>query len=157
MKMNKNLFLAMLALGVMFVLAAPEAMAQTRCRTRGGNSRNVSDRSDRYDNRDYRDRDYRDADYRDDSYRNRDNRDNRDYRDDSYRNRNSRDNRDYQYRDREDTTGNAVKRTGVGAGVGALGGAVFGGKKGALIGAGIGAAGGYIYHREKVKNERRRY
>ncbi|MGH9801620.1 MAG: YMGG-like glycine zipper-containing protein, partial [Blastocatellia bacterium] len=132
----KNLFLAMLALGVMFVLATPEAMAQNRCRTRGGNSQSV------YDNYDNRDRNYRDAGYRDS---------NRNYRDRDYRDS------DYRYRDREDTTGKAVKRTGIGAGVGALGGAVIGGKKGALIGAGIGAAGGYLYHRNKVKNERSRY
>ena len=134
LKMNKNLFLAMLALGVLFVLAAPDAMAQTRCRTRGNDSRSV------YNNRDYRDRDYRTVNTR-----------SRDYRDSDY-NYN-----DYRYRDREDTTGKAVKRTGIGAGIGALGGAVIGGKKGALIGAGIGAAGGYIYHREKAKNDRYRY
>lgn len=142
LKMNKNLFLAILALGVIFVLAAPEAMAQNRCRTRGGNSRAVYDNGN-YRNSDYRDRDYRDSNYRDTQYRSRNN---RDY-----------DNRDYGYRDREDTTGNAIKRTGIGAGIGALGGAVIGGKKGALIGAGVGAAGGYIYHRNKVKNDRYRY
>ena len=129
LKMNKNLFLAILALGVFFVLAAPETMAQTRCRTRDNNSRSV------YNSRDYRDRDYRVVNNR-----------SRDYRDS-----------DYGYRDREDTTGKALKRTGIGAGVGALGGAVIGGKKGALIGAGIGAAGGYIYHRQKAKNDRYRY
>lgn len=134
LKMNKNLFLAILALGVFFVLAAPETMAQTRCRTRDNNSRSV------YNNRDYRDRDYRVVNNR-----------SRDYRDSDY-NYN-----DYGYRDREDTTGKALKRTGIGAGVGALGGAVIGGKKGALIGAGIGAAGGYIYHRQKAKNDRYRY
>lgn len=130
-KMNKNLFLGMLVLGVMFVLAAPDAMAQNRCRTRGRNVQTNYDNARYYSTRDYRDRDYRDNDYRD---------------------------YDYRYRDREDTTGNAIKRTGIGAGIGALGGAVIGGKKGALIGAGIGAAGGYLYHRNKVKNERdRRY
>ncbi|MEK7830893.1 MAG: hypothetical protein AAB401_07400, partial [Acidobacteriota bacterium] len=70
LKMNRNLFLAMLALGVMFVLATPEAMAQNRCRTRGGNSRAVYDNGN-YNNRDYRDRDYRNAEYR--------SRNNRDY------------------------------------------------------------------------------
>ncbi len=134
LKMNKNLFLAILALGVLFVLAAPDAMAQTRCRTRDNNSRSV------YNDRDYRDRDYRVVNNR-----------SRDYRDNDY-NYN-----DYGYRDREDTTGKALKRTGIGAGIGALGGAAIGGKKGALIGAGIGAAGGYIYHREKAKNDRYRY
>ncbi|HQR32391.1 MAG TPA: YMGG-like glycine zipper-containing protein [Blastocatellia bacterium] len=142
LKINKNLFLAMLALGVMFILASPETMAQTRCRTRGNDSRSV------YDSRDYRDRDYRDANYRDRNYRNTSYRDNQNY-DYSYN--------DYGYRDREDTTGKALKRTGIGAGIGAVSGAVIGGKKGALIGAGIGAAGGYIYHREKVKNDRYRY
>jgi len=128
-KMNKNLILAMLALGVMFVLTTQDAMAQNRCRTRGRSVQRNYNNAQYYDNRDYRDRDYRDRDYR-----------------------------DYDYRDREDTTGNAVKRTAIGAGIGALGGAVIGGKKGALIGAGIGAAGGYIYHRNKVGNERdRRY
>ncbi len=147
LKINKNLFLAMLALGVMFVLAAPEAMAQNRCRTRGGNSRAVYN-NDNYSNRDYRDRDYRDADYQDGNYRNA-----------QYRSRSNRydDNSGYGYRDREDTTGKALKRTGIGAGIGALGGAVIGGKKGAIIGAGVGAAGGYIYHRNKVKNDRYRY
>lgn len=127
LKINKNLFLAVLALGVMFVLAAPEAMAQKRCRTRGRNAQSVYS-NDNYYNRDSRDRDYRDYD-----------------------------DRDYRYRDREDTTGKALKRTGIGAGVGALGGAAIGGKKGALIGAGIGAAGGYLYHRNKAKNDRYRY
>lgn len=152
LKMNKNLFLTMLALGVMFVLAAPEAMAQNRCRTRGGNSKAV------YDNGNYRNRDTRDRDYRDADYRNRDSRD-RDYRNAEYLDRNNRDydNSDYRYRDREDTKGKAIKRTGIGAGIGALGGAVIGGKKGALIGAGVGAAGGYLYHRNKAKNDRYRY
>ncbi len=134
-KMKKSLLLAALALGVFFVLASPDAMAQDRCRTRSRNTQsnynNTSyyNNAGSYNNRDNRNRDYRNQDYRDDRY----------------------------YRDREDTTGNAVKRTGIGAGIGALGGAVIGGKKGALIGAGVGAAGGYIYHRNKVSNERRRY
>lgn len=125
-KMNKNWLLAALVLGVFFALATPDAMAQTRCRTRGGYTQ--SNYNDRYNDRYYENRNYRNRDYYND-----------------------------RYRDREDTTGNAVKRTGIGAGVGALGGAVIGGKKGALIGAGIGAAGGYLYHRNKVNNERRRF
>ncbi|HMV48739.1 MAG TPA: YMGG-like glycine zipper-containing protein [Blastocatellia bacterium] len=134
-KMNKNLLLAALALGVFFVLATSDAMAQTRCRTRSGYVQsNYNDRyNDRYDNR-YDNRYYENRNYRSRDYYN-----------------------DRSYRDREDTTGNAVKRTGIGAGIGALGGAVIGGKKGALIGAGVGAAGGYLYHRNKVNNERRRY
>lgn len=135
-KMSTKLFLAMLAFGVMFVLATPDAMAQNRCRTRGRNVSTNYDYDQNYDSRDYRDRNYRNRDYRDTSYRDYDNR----------------------YRDREDTTGNAIKRTGIGAGIGAVSGAVIGGKKGALIGAGIGAAGGYLYHRKKVGDERdRRY
>lgn len=132
-KFNKTVLLVALALGVLFVSAAPEAMAQDRCRTRGRyvQSNYIGGRYDndrRYDNRRYDNRDYRDRDYR-----------------------------NYDYYDREDTTGKAVKRTAIGAGIGALGGAIIGGKKGALIGAGVGAAGGYIYHRNKVNNDRYRY
>ena len=125
-KINKNMLLAALTLGVLFVLASPDAMAQDRCRTRA--SRSGYNTAGYYDTRGtYRDRNYRDNYYNDNNYR-----------DDRY------------YRDYEDTTGNAVKRTAIGAGIGAAGGALVGGKKGALIGAGIGAAGGYIYHRSRV-------
>jgi hypothetical protein len=135
-KMNKSVLLAVLTLGVLFVLATPDAMAQDRCRTRGRSVGSNYNNVGYSDNRGYRDRNYRDnSNYTDNSY----------YRDDRY------------YRDYEDTTGNAVKRTAIGAGIGTLGGAVIGGKKGALIGAGIGAAGGYIYHRNRVNNERRGY
>jgi len=135
-KMNKSVLLAVLTLGVFFVLASPDAMAQDRCRTRGRSVGSNYNNVGYYDNRSNRDRNYRNSSY---------------YQDNSYYG----DNR--YYRDYEDTTGNAVKRTAIGAGIGTLGGAVIGGKKGALIGAGIGAAGGYIYHRNKVNNERRRY
>lgn len=138
-KMNKNMLLAVLTLGVLFVLATPDANAQDRCRTRSRYSQSNYNGAGYYDNRDYRDRNYRDSNYR-----------NSNYRDSNYRN-------DRYYRDYEDTTGNAVKRTGIGAGIGAAGGALIGGKKGALIGAGVGAAGGYLYHRNRVNNERRRY
>ena len=57
------------------------------------------------------------------------------------------------YYDSENTTGKTVKRVGIGA----LGGALLGGKKGLIIGAGVGAAGGYLYHRHKVNKERDRY
>jgi len=76
------------------------------------------------------------------------------YYNDNYR-------RDYNRRDyyndydREDTRGNAVKRTGIGAGIGALGGALIGGGKGAVIGGLLGGAGGYIYHQKKVNDQRR--
>lgn len=134
-KLNMSMFLAALTLGVLFVLATPDAMAQGRCRTRGGYVQSNYNGGRSYDSRNYYDN-------------------NRSYNDRTYRNRDSR---EYDYYDREDTTGNAVKRTAIGAGIGALGGAVVGGKKGAVIGAGIGAAGGYIYHRSKVNNDRYRY
>jgi len=124
----------MLSLGLLFTAAAPSVtLAQDRCRSR-------QYETSRYDgNRYYDQRDYgRDRDY-----------DRRDYD----RNRNY----DYYYQDRQDTTGNAVKRTGIGAAIGAIGGGLLGGKKGAVIGAGVGAAGGYIYHRHKVNQERGRY
>ncbi len=58
------------------------------------------------------------------------------------------------FRNPEAGTGNLLKRAGIGGGIGALGGALIGGKKGALIGAGVGAAGGYLYHRNKVNKAR---
>jgi len=81
--------------------------------------------------------------------------DNDNFRRDRYR-------RDYDRRDyydnydRQDTRGKAVGRTAAGAGIGALGGALLGGGKGAAIGAIIGGAGGYIYHQQKVNNQRDR-
>jgi hypothetical protein len=84
-------------------------------------------------------------------------------RGDSYRGR-SYDNRGFDrgYRrgryigPREATNGNLIKRTGVGAGIGLLGGALIGGKTGAIIGGAAGAAGGYIYHRKKIDDRRDR-
>ncbi|MEP7340212.1 MAG: YMGG-like glycine zipper-containing protein [Acidobacteriota bacterium] len=140
-KMNKSVLLAVMALGVLFVLATPDAMAQDRCRSRGRSVGSNYNNAGYYDNRSNRDRNYRGSNYRDNSG----------YRDSSYYGN------DRYYGDYENTTGNAVKRTAIGAGIGTLGGAVIGGKKGALIGAGIGAAGGYIYHRNRVSNDRRRY
>jgi Glycine zipper len=80
-------------------------------------------------------------------------------RSDSYRGR-SYDSRSY-YRsryigEREATNGNLIKRTGIGAGIGLLGGALIGGKTGAVIGGAAGAAGGYIYHRKKIDDRRDR-
>jgi osmotically inducible lipoprotein OsmB len=44
------------------------------------------------------------------------------------------------------------KRTGTGAAIGALGGAVLGGsRESAVIGAAVGATGGYIYDQQKKK------
>lgn len=49
-----------------------------------------------------------------------------------------------------------TKNIAVGTAIGAVGGALIGGKKGALIGAGAGAAGGYgVYKYKKRKNRRR--
>ena len=124
---HKSAVVVMLMFGLLIVSAAPYAEAQDRCR------RNASYRTYSRDDRFYGNRYYDDRGYD--------------------RRRRAR---DYYY-DREDTTENAVKRTGIGAGVGALGGAVLGGKKGALIGAGVGAATGYIIHRAKVDKERDRY
>jgi hypothetical protein len=86
-------------------------------------------------------------------------------RGDSYRGR-SYDSRSYNrgYRGgsyigpREATNGNLIKRTGIGAGIGLLGGALIGGKTGAIVGGAAGAAGGYIYHRKKIddRKDRRR-
>jgi hypothetical protein len=129
-KLQKSVML-MAVFGLLMVAAAPSAMAQGRNKCRNRSNYSVANN-------------YYNDDYRRDSTFERSRR----YRDRDYRD----------YYDREDTTGNAVKRTGIGAGIGALGGAVIGGKKGALIGAGIGAAGGYLYHRKKVNDERdRRY
>ncbi|MGF1633107.1 MAG: hypothetical protein ACFCVE_04600 [Phycisphaerae bacterium] len=60
---------------------------------------------------------------------------------------------------------NAQTGAAVGAGLGALGGAIIGnnangggrGEAGALIGAGVGAAGGYIIGNEQDKAEARQY
>lgn len=48
----------------------------------------------------------------------------------------------------------AVKRTVIGALLGAGGGGLLGGRKGAAIGAVIGGAGGYIYHKSKEHDRR---
>src|SRR6185295_15988286 len=111
---RKNAVLMMLALGLVFTTVVPGAMAQDRCRTR---NRQVS-ASNYYDG--YQDRN--------DRYR-----DNRRY-----------DDRDYRYDDRynDGHNGRAVKRVGIGAAAGAVGGGLIGGRKGVVIGGLIGAAGG---------------
>jgi hypothetical protein len=130
-KIHKSAVVMMLLFGLLFVTSVPSVMAQGQCRKRG-NYQSANYFGNRYDG---------------------DRWDNRD------RDRNRRRSRDYDYYDydRQDTTGKAVGRTAAGAGIGALGGALIGGKKGALIGAGIGAAGGYLYHRNKVNKDRDRY
>lgn len=126
--MSKRAILMMMLFGMLFVATVSDVSAKDKCRKRG---RVVA--SNYYDN------DYNRNDY------------SRDYQ------RDRRRSNDYYYEDDENTTGKALRRTGIGAGIGAGGGALLGGKKGALIGAGVGAAGGYIYHRVKVDRQRNRY
>ena len=97
---------------------------------------------DRCDRRGYTSSGRYNDDYRRDRY------DNEDYRRDRYRN---------DYYNPQATTGKAVGRTAAGAGIGALAGALIGGGKGAAIGAVLGGAGGYIYHQQKVNNQRDRW
>ena len=132
--MSKSAILMMMLFGLLFVAAATDANAQSRCRNRGGNYR---------DGGNYRgvSNNYYNDNYNDDTR----------YRDSRQRSRNS------DYEDDQNTTGKVLTRTGVGAGIGAGAGALIGGKKGAVIGAAIGAAGGYIYHRKKVSDQRDRY
>ena len=113
-KIHKGTVVMMMLLGLVFVTAAPGAMAQGRDRRYRDQGRGFYDRG--------------------------------------------RNNDDYYRRrfDREDTTGNAVKRTAIGGGIGAVAGALIGGGKGALIGGGAGAAVGYIVHRKKVDDQRDR-
>jgi YmgG-like glycine-zipper protein len=87
----------------------------------------------------------------------------RSYRSRSYERGRSYDSRYYNrnyrgryYEEKEATTGNVIKRTGIGAGIGVLGGALIGGKTGALIGGAAGGAAGYIYHRKKVDDQQDR-
>ncbi len=56
------------------------------------------------------------------------------------------------YRHRHSKT----KHIAVGTAIGAVGGALIGGKKGALIGAGAGAGTGYMVYRHKKKTSRPR-
>lgn len=126
---NKSAVMMLLMFGLLVTSVAPSALAQGRRQCNNDRARGGR---------------YVTSSYYQDRY------------DDRYDRRNDRRRNDNDYWDRQDTTGKAVKRTGIGAGVGALGGAVIGGKKGALIGAGIGAAGGYIYHRKKVDDQRDR-
>lgn len=80
---------------------------------------------------------YTTSNYYDDYYDRDSRRRNRDYDDDYYR------------RDRRQTSKEVLRDVGIGAAVGAGGGVLLGGKKGALIGAAIGAAGGYVYNKGK--------
>jgi hypothetical protein len=116
-KMQKSVILTVV-FGLLLAAAAPNAMAQDRCRRRGITSTR-----------------YYDNDFRRDRYRN-------DY---------------YNDYDRQNTKGKAIGRTAAGAGIGAVAGALLGGGKGAAIGGLLGGAGGYIYHQQKVNNQRRRF
>lgn len=132
--MYKSIFALVLMVGVLFTSVAPTALAQgnRNCRTNTRNSRSVN-----YDNRDY---DYqRDGEYRRNRSRS------AGYESDPYY--------DYEY-DRNRSKKDGLKRTGIGAAIGAAGGGLMGGRKGALIGGAAGAVGGYIYHRNKENNRR---
>jgi len=154
--MMKSVLMMSLVAGLLVISAAPSALAQGR-----SNCRNGSRQSAYYDQNRYgsygsygsNDR-YRDSVYYD---QNRYGRNVGSYQDDAYyqgqtyyQNNRSR----WWDRNRENTTGKAVKRVGIGTAIGAGGGALLGGKKGAIIGAAVGAAGGYIYHRNKVNDGR---
>ncbi len=129
--MQKGVITTMLVFGLLMTAAAPAALAQGKNCRRGG-----------YNTSAYYGNGYNGNDYNDRYAR----RQNRDY----YQSRNYY-NDDYYYRDRN-TTGKTLRDVGIGAAVGAGGGALLGGKKGALIGAAIGAAGGYVYNRGKNRN-----
>lgn len=79
----------------------------------------------------------------------------RSYNDRSDRNY-SRDYRGRFHEEKEATNENLIKRTGIGAGIGVLGGALLGGKTGAIIGGAAGALTGYIFHRKKIDDQRDR-
>jgi outer membrane lipoprotein SlyB len=113
-KIQASAIMMALMLGLLFVSAATDTMAQGRSYR--------SDRGRSYDSRDY----------------------GRGYSRGRY------------IGPREATNGNLIKRTGIGAGIGLLGGALIGGKTGAIIGGAAGAAGGYIYHRKKIDDRRDR-
>ncbi|MEW6733287.1 MAG: YMGG-like glycine zipper-containing protein [Acidobacteriota bacterium] len=49
-----------------------------------------------------------------------------------------------------------TKHIGIGTAIGAIGGALIGGRKGALIGAGAGAGAGYLFYRNKRNKYRER-
>ena len=137
-------------LGLLVCSTAPSAVAQGRSNCRNGSRQSVYYDQNRYG----RDDRYRDTAYYD---QNRYGRNAGLYQNDAYYQGESNyqnNNRRWWERNREGTTGKAVKRVGIGTAIGAGGGALIGGKKGAIIGAAVGAAGGYIYHRNKVNDGR---
>jgi hypothetical protein len=146
----KSALMMSMVFGLLVSSAAPSALAQGRSNCRNGSRQSVYydqnryGRDDRYRNNTvYYDQNRYDGDgrfYQNDGY----------YQGSNYQNSRRR----WWDRDRENTTGKAVKRVGIGTAIGAGGGALIGGKKGAIIGAAVGAAGGYIYHRNKVNDGR---
>jgi hypothetical protein len=119
--MQKSVMVMMLVFGILLTTAAPSALAGDK-RCKRGSNYYTSNYNDDYYDRDQRRRQNRDYEYNDDYYR----------------------------RDRRNGASREVLRdVGIGAAVGAGGGVLLGGKKGALIGAAIGAAGGYVYNRGK--------
>lgn len=132
--MQKGVIVTMLVFGLLLTTAAPSALADGKKRCNNERDYYTSSYYDnnRYDNDRYNDRYDRDRNYRRDSV----------YRDSNYYD-------DYNRYDRRDSRGRTIRNVGIGAAIGAGGGALFGGKKGALIGAAIGAAGGYVYNQKK--------
>lgn len=121
----KSAFVFILMIGILLTSVAPSVLAQGQSRTRIRSMRYVDDY-------------HRDSDYQRDRVRR-----DRDY--------------DYEndpYYDRNRSKKEGLKRTGIGAAIGAAGGGIMGGRKGALIGGIVGAAGGYIYHKQKENNRR---
>jgi uncharacterized protein YcfJ len=64
---------------------------------------------------------------------------------------------DAQSRDRRHRRPSKTKNIAVGTAIGAVGGALIGGRKGALIGAGAGAGAGYGVYKYKKNKYKKRY
>ncbi len=131
--MQKSVIVMMLVFGILLTTAAPSALAGDK-KCKKGNYYTANYRDDDNYERDRDARRRRERDYVDDNYYQRDRRSSSD---------------DYYQRDRRNTSKEVLRDVGIGAAVGAGGGVLLGGKKGALIGAAIGAAGGYVYNRGK--------
>ena len=166
--MIKSVLMMSLVAGLLVISAAPSALAQGRSNCRNGSRQSAYYDQNRYGSNDrYRDSVYYDQNrygsndrYRDSVYydQNQYGRNVGSYQNDAYYQGQTYYQNDRRWgRDRENTTGKAVKRVGIGTAIGAGGGALIGGKKGAIIGAAVGAAGGYIYHRNKVNDGRFRW
>ena len=131
--MHKGVIVMLLVGGLLLTTAAPAALAldKKRCKDRDYYTTSYNDDGQ------YRDRDYR--------------RDERRY-DNRYDSRRYDDRASYDNYYNRDTTGRTLRDVGIGAAIGAGGGALIGGRKGALIGAAVGAGGGYLYNRAKNRS-----